>query len=149
MRQSLRLRKRKILLSPEIHFRLPVTLTNIVDAPSNPDDIILLRDKERRNHLPQFLTENPDSAPKLRRALKVTISGINLRYVEGIILFQIKIASPKILKFLFSAGKDALAPFLFHFQIPPCGYHAVYVPVPLHHAETLPGLANLRDVKIF
>ena len=140
--------ERKILLSPEVLFRLSVPLTDVGYAPSYPDDIILLRDDKGCDNLPQILAKDPDPLSKLRCVPKITVVRVDLGQIKRIVSLQVKIRFPKILKFLFTAGKDTFSPTLLCLQVSAGGYYTVCILTSLRHAEALPGLADLCQIKM-
>lgn len=72
-RQSLRPRKPAVHPPPVTEPPLPVTLTEIVNAPPNPHNIVLLGNEKRDQGLPQVLPQYPNPPSKRRRPKKIGI----------------------------------------------------------------------------
>ena len=128
-------------------------LTQRIYAVSNPGDIIVLRNQEGDDHLPQILTEDPHAPAKGHGRLQVLILRVHRTLHRFIVGIHIKIGTPDPFKFSFLTGKQKAAFVLhdFHILFSRCSgpYSAAFRFRGGPHAEALTGFRQLAQIHIF
>lgn len=61
--------------------------------------------RNRDDHFPEVLIQNPDAASKLRRSFQIGVFRVNRFYINAIVSFQVKIVFPERLELFLAAVK--------------------------------------------
>lgn len=83
-----------------------------LNALADSADVVLLRDDEADDHLPEILSQNPDSASVGNRRLEIGVSGIDAGQKTAVIGVEIEIRFPDCLKIRLGAVHQNDAVFL-------------------------------------
>ena len=146
--QCLCSRKRIIFCTCAACFSYSKFPANIFNTLLYSCNIILLRDQEWNNHLPQILLQNADSASHLSCCCQIFIPWIDHVYIFTVITIQIKIPDPEENEIFFRTKEIDNSSLLSQFQIFISRNHPVTVITDLIHPKALPGSADLPQVKI-
>src|SRR5699024_8348050 len=112
-----------------------ISFTNVRDTSADPGNVVLLGNEKRYDHLPQILSQDPDSLSEIGRFCKISILLVNLSYKTSVICFQIKIGLPEVFHLLRGTIKFTHRSLLPDFQIFICSHYGKPSFSHLFHAE--------------